>query len=135
MLIKKKKLFLNVRKTRYCWVKVYDSAENMREAAKKSTSQNVNDAVGLHEAYRRFHKGKFVPETGIIYLNTKWMGAGVVDHEIMHAIFWAWKNNKDKKQYPIVINNMKQEENILQNLTFAIRQYWLWYFKFEKLFA
>jgi hypothetical protein len=81
--------------------------------------------VSLH--YENRVNGKCQPETGTVLLCLDHCGAGVVSHEFLHAVLWAYKHRKNKKQYPIIIKNMREEEDILQNHTFAVTQFYNWY--------
>lgn len=71
-------------------------------------------------------------ETGTILLSLEYCGAGIVTHEIMHGILWARKNGFKKQQYPIVIKTMEEEENILQDFTYAVQFFYNWYWKIDK---
>lgn len=137
--MKQRKIFLNKKNNRYCVVKLYKTKKEMQDAYKKASPKDANHfkVSGVHMAYVKLYikkKGKTIlsHETGTILLNLENCGAGVVGHEIMHSILWAHKHKRNKEQYPIVINNMKEEEEILHNFTYAIRQFYNWYWRVEK---
>lgn len=109
---------------------------------KRSPKDDVSNTLGVHLAYTWFKpkskkvKGSkkrkdydYYPKTGEVLLNLEYCGSGIVSHEFMHAVLWAWKHSEYKKQYPLVIKSMKQEEEILHNLTHAVRQFYTWYWK------
>lgn len=113
----------------------------MQEAYKKFRPQDRNHfkVSGCHCGYellkvRRGKKTRLSKDTGTVFLSFGHCGAGVVTHELAHAILWAHRHKRGKQQYPIVIKNMKEEEEILYNLTYAIRQFYTWYWKIEKEF-
>lgn len=157
-MLKTKRIYLNLKKTKYCIAKLYSSKEEMANAYKKfrPLDKNHNAVLGCHCAYEKWNfvtspkktvskkgiigfkeviKSKTIkPETGTVFLCFEHCGAGVVTHELMHAIIWAHKHRMYKKQYPFVLNNMKEEEKLLHNFTYAVRQFYDWYWKIEKEF-
>ena len=133
-----KKIFLNEGRTRYCIVKLYRKKIEMQKAyEKQSPKDDGHDKVaGAHCGYVLLkYSGKkeiLSPETGTVFLNVGQSGAGIVCHELAHAVLWAHKHGKHKEQYPIVIKNMDDEEEILYHLTYAIRQFYTWFWKVKK---
>lgn len=137
---KRKRIYLNKKKTRYCTVKLYADKLQMQNDLKKNLSGKLDyyKCLGLHHAYTRLLIKKngtvnLIPETGTVYLCLQHCGAGIVSHEFLHAVLWAWKHKRNKKQYPIVIKNMKQEEEVLHNHTDAVSHFYDWYWKVEKI--
>lgn len=137
--MKKKKIFLNTDKTKYCWVKLFKTKKEMQAAYKKFKPQDGNhdEVLGVHCGYEKWivKKGKKTichPETGIVFLSKENCGAGVVTHELMHAILWARGHKMHKRQHPIVIKSMEEEEAMLHNHTYAVMQFYDWYWKIEK---
>lgn len=135
---RKKKVWLNIKHTKYCWVRLYRDKYEMQCFYKDYCDRRGNDdknhfkvfGVSLH--YIRV-KGKVAhPETGIVLLCVKHTGAGVVSHELLHAVLWAHKHHARKQQYPIVIKNIKDEEELLHNHSYAINQFYTWYWKIIK---
>lgn len=131
-----KKLYLDEKKEKYCIVLLYDTKAEMQEAYKKKTfdKRKDGDLLGAHRAYekwtpKRGGKEEISNETGTLFLSRENLGVGVVYHEIMHAILWAWKHKKNKKQYPLVIKNMNEEEKILHSFSFAAIQFNKWHWK------
>lgn len=119
--------------------RVYKTKKAMRVAYKerKPSNSNIDRCLGVHFAYTNYKvtktgEEKYKPETGTIFFNMENCGAGIVAHEFGHAVLWAHKHHLKKKQYPIVIKNMKQEEVILYNLTHAVKQFYNWYFDILK---
>lgn len=88
--------------------------------------------VSLH--YTKFIKNILHSDVGIVLLNINDCSASIVSHELFHAILHAYKHTKYKKQYPIVIKNMTEEEKILHNHSFAVNQFYNWYWKVESKF-
>lgn len=67
--------------------------------------------------------------TGYVLTCNEYSGAGVICHEIMHAILFAngISKIKFKKQHPIIIHSINDEERLLYAFTDAIRQFYGWY--------
>ena len=130
-----KKVYLNTEKTKYCIVELYTTRKEMRVAYNKHPSNNAKGSkiLGAHCGYEKYRSTQprwgVLPETGTVFLSLENCGAGVVAHEIMHAVLWAWKHKRLKNQYPIVIKNMNEEEKILHNHSYAVMQFYRWYWK------
>ena len=90
--------------------------------------------VSLHYEKIDVEGNKTSPETGTVLLHFGSCGAGTVSHELLHATLWAYKHRKGKKQYPIIIKDMDEEEVILRNHTEAVRQFYIWYWKVRGYF-
>jgi len=136
-MVRKKRIYLNEKNTKYCIVKMYGSAKEMQYAMKNEGSGTLQykTCLGLHMAYSKmvFKKSwSLSPQTGTVYLCKQHSGAGIATHELMHATLWAHKHKKAKQQYPFVIKNMIEEETILRNFTHAVMQFYRWYWKIEK---
>jgi len=137
VLVKKKRVYLNTKRTKYCIVELYAKKTDMQNRYKTICIRRGYpdkghfkvEGVSLH--YEKLTNGKLLSETGTVLLHLKECGAGVVAHELLHAVLWANKHKKYKKQYPIVIKNMKEEERILQNFTFAVIGFYNWYWKIK----
>lgn len=93
------------------------------------TTTSKDLVLGVHCPYEKYRGRKLSPETGTVFLAVEYCGAGIVSHELLHAVLWAHKHKRNKRQYPIVIENMRQEENILHNHTYAVEQFYRWYWK------
>lgn len=136
----RKKVWLNKKHTKYCWVKLFGNKKDMQQFYydwdKKGGLLDGNhfEVKGVSLHYRRVVDGKSHPETGMVLLSFENCGAGVVTHEILHAVLWARKHHQNKKQYPIVIKSMKEEEEILRNHTYAVQQFYNWYWDIEERF-
>lgn len=141
-LYKRKKIFLDLRRKKYCLVRLYVNKQTMQSDYKKHLDaagakyHNPHKTLGAHHAYTQSIKSKngkwvYTNETGIVFLNMDYTGAGIVSHEFAHAILWAWRHTPRKQAYPIIINNNREEEDVLHNLTFAVRQFYIWYWKVE----
>ena len=109
--------------------RIYESKTGMRQAYKElSPEQGEHDEVeSVHCAYTFFDEyddgsKEYSKHTGILLTHSEEMMAGVIEHELMHAIFWAHKHHADKEQYPIIITNMEEEEILLGNFTHALNQ-------------
>lgn len=130
-----KKIYLNTEKTKYCSVKLFFRAEDMRREYQRMSSKKeyINDLNGAHIAYVVYDcKGKqsvLTGETGLIFLHAGRCTAGVVSHEFGHAVLWA--GNHPDKEYPIIINNMEEEELLLGNQTIAVINFYKWYWKIK----
>lgn len=153
--MKKKVIYLNTENTKYCVVELYKTLKEMQLAYKERCPHDKSHfkVLGVHQAYEKFKapknipmpkegdsrkyyevnisKVKIAPETGTVFLNLKHCGAGVVSHELMHAVLWAYKHKKMKKQYPIIIKNLKEEELILRYHTLAVQEFYRWYWKIK----
>jgi hypothetical protein len=136
-----KKIWMNEGHTKYCIVKLYKTQKLMQEAYQnfKPQDKNQDKVSGVHCGYEKFTiskngKENLSKETGTVFLNIKCCGAGVVSHEFAHAVLWAHKHKKNKNQYPIVIKNMDDEEEILYHLTHAVQQFYNWFWTIKKKF-
>lgn len=132
---KTKQVWLNHKKTKYCIIHLFGTNSEMQKAYDKNPHNNGGSKVlGAHCGYEKYKTPnyKIHPETGIVFLSLENCGASVVPHELMHAVLWAWKHKRLKKQYPIVIKNMKDEEELLHNQSFAVNQFYNWYWKITK---
>lgn len=133
---KSKRIWLNFPHKKYCQVILYEKKFEMQKDYARYSPQDGNHykTLGVHHGFDKLiiepgKKAKLSPQTGIVRLCLEHCGAGVVSHEFMHAVLWANGHKRYKKQYPIVIKNMKEEEKILHNLTYAVRQFYEWYWK------
>lgn len=133
------RLYMNRKKTKYCKLLLYAFKYDMQVAYKKYRPHETKQmrVAGAHCGYvlLRIRKDKreiLTREAGTIFLSMENCGAGVVTHEILHAILWAHGHTKDKQQYPFTIKNMKHEEEILYDFTHAVSQFYNWYWKVEK---
>ncbi len=132
---REKKIFLNNNHSKYCIVRVFYKESEMRAFYKRHCEERgLPDpdhfqikGVSLH--YEKISGRKLSPETGMVLFSLENCGAGVVTHELLHAILWAHKHKANKQQYPIVIKDMKEEEQILSNHTYAVMQFYRWYWK------
>jgi len=131
-------------------VKVFKRKADMQaayDAANRAKGVVDGDNVqGVHLGYTRYGPngdGTYTlhPESGTVLLYFGSCGAGVVSHEFMHAVLWAVTHQKSGddpedycEHYPIIIDNMDQEEVLLHNLTYAVRQFYNWLYKIEKVF-
>lgn len=108
----------------------------MQDAYFKARPYDVSHykCLGVHLAYERWDMktGKIKPESGTVLLSLENCGASVVVHELTHAVLYAWKHKKYKKQYPITIKNMKEEELVLHRVSEATAQFYNWYWKIKK---
>jgi hypothetical protein len=137
-----KHIFLSDDDTKYCRVLLYKEKSAMQKAYKdfRSGDQGHESVEGVHCAYEVIeideeNKESYRPETGTIFLNFESCGAGVVCHEFMHAVLWAWNHRPGKQQYPIIICNITEEEEILYNLSHALVQFYNWYWLVEDQFT
>lgn len=136
---KSKKIWLNLEKTKWCKVRLYDKKSKMQEyydADNKRRGIDTADILGcsLHYVWVNGETNEVYGETGTVLLSFDNCGAGLVAHEFMHAVIWSHNHSDEKEQYPFIIQNIEEEEVIAHNLTYAIRQFYIWYWKIEKLF-
>ena len=136
-LYRHKKIWLNEKHTKYCIVRLYKDKKEMQKYY--DTVSDYHAVKGIQVAGASMHwvkvstkTRKVHAETGMVLLCMERTGAGIVSHEFMHAILWAHRHHKNKKQHPIIIRDMKEEELILYNLTYAVTQFYRWYWKVEK---
>ncbi len=133
--MRRRKIYLNLEKTKYAVAMLFKNKKEMRDFYSKHCPNDKNHnkvyGVSVHRDYYKKQGEKWIltPRTGEVLLNLKHCGAGIVSHEFMHAVLWAYKHNGRRKQYPFVIKNIKEEEKILHNLTFALQQFYNWYWK------
>lgn len=136
--MKRKKIYLNYKKTKYSEAVLFSTLKELRAYYKKvsprDNKHNKVMGVSTHwDIYKKVgNRWKITPKVGEILLCVKHCGASIATHEVMHAVLWAWKHSSKKIQYPIVIKNMKQEEEILHNYSYAVRQLYNWYWKVVK---
>lgn len=136
----RKKIWVSDR--RYVWVRLYKTRKDMLEYADSRNSDKEpfdRNLAGCHFAYRQYVVGegtpKFIAESGTVLLNMEYLGAGIVAHELLHAVLWAFKHSTRKKDnHPLAIKDMKQEERICYALTDACIDFWNWWVdrKFKK---
>lgn len=131
----KKKIFVN--ENNYVWCRVYADKKEMQRYYEKVGGNDSDHykCSGVALNYERWcfsgnKKTQVSMETGTVLLHLKSLGAGIVSHEFMHAVLWAHKHKKGKNQYPIIIKDMKEEEEILHNHTYAVRNFYSWYWKY-----
>jgi len=132
------RLYLRRDCKKWAIVRLYDTKKEMQSALKKFKPgiKNHLRTLGCHCAYDLYKiaKGRTrtLGETGTIFLNQKHCGAGIATHEILHAVLWAHNHKRGKQQYPITINSMKEEEDLLHDFTFAVRNFYNWFWKVDK---
>jgi hypothetical protein len=136
--MRRKRIYLNTDKSKYCTCFLFGSHAELVAFYKESCPDDGEHGKVLGVS-RHFYKEAKVngrwksgPETGHVLLSVEHCGAGVVSHEFMHAVMWAWKHSRRKKHHPFVIKSMVEEERLLHNLTFAVRQFYGWFWKVEK---
>lgn len=135
--MKKKRIYLKYDMTKYCDVFLFDTRKELRAFYAKHCPKDGNHhkvrGVSVHRDYYQ-QKGKskkwvLMPKTGEVLLSLQDCGAGVVTHEFMHATIWAFRHNGKNDQYPFVIRNMREEEKLLHGFTFAVMQFYRWYYQ------
>lgn len=120
---KSKKIWLTQERTKYTTVRIYNNHKDMISFYRKHTG--VNDSIlGASLHYELLCNNVLTKDVGIVLLSKENLSIGIVCHELMHAVLWAWKHKEFKKQHPIIIHSMNQEEYLLHNLTFAINQFY-----------
>jgi len=141
--VRRKRIYLNKEKTHYSVAHLFKTTKMMQEFYKKhhpKDSDGHNKVLGVsthgHYLMKKHKRSRWIksPQTGTLLLSLEHCGAGVISHEIMHAVLYAHNRSKKKKQHPIVINSMEEEEVILHNLTYAVRQFYNWFWKAKKTF-
>ena len=137
MKYRRKKIFVTQDKTKYVWCYLFENNKEMNLVYKemcKQMGKRYNRVLGVsvHSTYKYLSNNKVHPLTGSVLLSKQHLGAALVAHEFTHACLWAFKHHKNKKQYPLVIKNMAEEETLCQNQSVAIKMFWNWYYKIEK---
>lgn len=156
--LRKKKLFIDLKKEHWVKVLLYDKATDMQRDYKKYCKKkgltedlkkdNFKDVQGVHCAHYVFDippKKKDPEQTpklngysGVVFLHTNACGGGVIAHEFGHAVLWILGRKQnyvplgeavERTGYPITINNMEEEEDLLYNLYHAVRRFYNWYWK------
>jgi hypothetical protein len=137
--MKYKRIYFDKTKSnKYFVAKLFKTKKQMQDAYKKASPKDDGHykVLGVHQAYKKYStngtKG-ISPETGTVFLSLENCGAGIVCHEIMHAVLWGRGHKKYKKQYPIIIKNMVEEEKMLHAFTRCIIQFYDWYWKVKKV--
>lgn len=139
-LVKKKRIYLKEDKSRYFNVRLYQEKKAMwKDYEAFKPDDGFFKVAGVHCGYVKVliepdGAETYLPETGTVFLCSEHCGLPIVAHELMHAVLYGWKHALQKEQYPIVIKDMAEEEEILYSLTYALWQYCHWYWKIEKLF-
>lgn len=127
------RIYLNREHTLYCIVRLYPCQQSMQRAYRRRTGSK-DGILGAcqpyqYVSYRNNPDGEVMPEVATIYLCVAHCNAGIVSHEFGHAALWAFKFKPGKVQYPLVIRSMKQEEKLLHMQTYAVQQFYEWYWK------
>lgn len=136
--MKTKRVYLNLKKTKYCQVYLFKTKKQMQSFYAKHAPKDKNHykvlGVSIHRDYYKKEKGrwKILPRTGEVLLSLENCGAAVVAHELMHATIWAFRHNGKNKQYPFVIESMNEEEKLLHAHSQAVMQFYNWYWKVKK---
>lgn len=134
-LYRRKKIFVTENKTKYVWCYLYKKNTDLNDFYKKYCEERGMKwakVAGVSTHYVKTRGREVSNETGLVILSMDRIGAAIVAHEFTHACFWAYKHNLRKKQYPLVIKNMVEEEKILHGQFEAVRSFWKWYYKIEK---
>lgn len=136
MKYRRKKIFLDKWHLKYCFVKLFDEKIEMQEYYKKACpfDKGHESVRGVHNAFTLLEvndNGLTMTsnQTGQVFLCANDCGAGIVSHELMHAVLWAYNHTEKKEPYPIIIKDMEEEETILHNHTYAVIQFYNWYWK------
>lgn len=126
---------------KWCIVRVYKTKKSMQIAYKKFRPNDLGHfkTLGAHCAYDLIKIGRdgrtvTSGETGTIFLHKNKCGAGIACHEILHGVLWAFRHRRNKIQYPFVLKSMEDEEELLHNFTYAITQFYQWYWEIENSF-
>lgn len=142
IIVKRKRIYLNTSNTKYCTVWLFKHKREMQEVYEKYTSATDNKIAGAHSGHTAFviekdGTEKITPCTGIVFLCYERCGAGIVSHEFLHAVLWAWGHGfrkVDDSRFPIVIKNLIEEEEVCYNLTYAVGQFYKWLYGIEDVF-
>lgn len=120
--------------TNYVQVRLYRKKAEMQEDYEKMCPQDKNhDKIrGVHIIFCKKTRGvrclnSAEGRSGTVMISLDDVGAGIVSHELMHAVFWGWKFKNKKEQYPIVISTHAEEEEILYRLTHAVNDFYTWF--------
>lgn len=134
----RKKITVN-KEGNFVWCYLFKDLTDLHTFYKEIAPEDMgHDTVGGVCINREMFKAKTVKEmlfknkskqSGIVLTSVKHVRSSVVCHELMHAVFFAHgvSKVKFKKQYPIVINSMQEEETYLYAFTNATNQYYNWY--------
>jgi len=131
MKYRRKKIWMNYKKTRYIWCYLWKDKEEMNEEYHRRKPSEKPAVLGTHMGrvawYYEKKKRRLYPQSGIIFLHIDNCGATVAAHEFMHGAIWAHRHSLKKKQYPFTIKSMNEEEELLHNFSYAIGQFYDWY--------
>lgn len=139
----RKKIVVN-KEGNFVWAYFFLNKKDMRNFYKQLSpddrEHNIVGGVAINremfkcDSEKKITLGLKSKQSGFILTCADYAGAGVVCHEIMHAVLFAdgISKVKIKKQYPIIIKSMNDEERLLYAFTNAIRQYYTWYYRIIK---
>jgi hypothetical protein len=132
----KTRIYFDKEKTRWCQVMVFKEKYEMNKYYFMH-DRNPSDGrhfytQGVHMAgvlFRTEDDGSetMYGETGKVLLHFDQCGAGIVSHEFGHAVLCSHTMSVNGQQYPIIIHNMEEEEDILHDLYRAISSFYTWY--------
>ncbi len=138
----RKKIKVN-KEGNFVWAYLFKDIKDMREFYKKVSPNDTghDNVVGVCINRELFNVGKSgkmtlknkILQTGFVLTCLDFVGESVVTHEIMHAVLFAdgVSKVKFKKQYPIIIKDMVDEERLLYAFTEAVNDYYLWYYRLK----
>lgn len=97
-----------------------------------------HDFVAMFQPFKTYDfrpnkKGKLKNHMGNFLFYADKTGSGVVAHECGHAaLYWYLEQNPHKKEWK-VIESMDKEENLLFTLGYLVSQFWMQWFKNQKI--
>lgn len=133
---RRKWIYLDDAHTKYCIVRLFATKRLMQSAYAKRTpySEGHYKVSGSNVPYhcvrmKQDGSEETKGEIATVFLSVENCGAGVVAHELGHAALWGYKYHPGKVQFPIIFNSMEDEEEFLYSQTYAVMQFYRWYWK------
>jgi hypothetical protein len=133
-----KKIVVNNKTGKFCIFRLYGSRGDMIAGHNEfcPTSKVGADMLGAHAGIWRFvlrgYRRALYKQTGVVFLCVEHCGAGVVGHEIMHAVMFARNHRMSFRQYPVVIKELAEEEEMLYDYTDATMEFYCWFYDVAK---
>ena len=98
------------------WVYVYDSLKKMREDASKFSDENIEDALGVVQPYRRIKINadkteKLLDNIGIIRLVADRLQTHIIAHELIHAAIHHYRLTQNNGEANFGDSNSDKEED------------------------
>ncbi len=126
-------------KRRYYKVFIFRTEEQMYEHFKKTNTQSrwkrggigKLNFVAVCQGYRRYdvkRRGRLLPDIGQILFTADRLGAGVVSHEMTHAVIY-WADTHTKIDLAKIASSTRTDERIALVQGNLVNQFWSKFYK------